>query len=641
MPAPAQGSVRSIVRERFLNVVREVQPANGWKVLVVDSASVKLLSCAVRTLDILEEGVSLVENLEIRRQPMATMEAIYLIAPSEASISKIKEDFQDADKCMYAAAHIYLTSHLPNDLIYSLKQCELLVSRCKTLRELNLEFSSVEAQAYHLGLPEAFNTLYSPMSIAKNALLHSMVERLASLCVTLGEMPNIRYLKRKESGAGSEAAETIAKALSASMSNFEKQVGDKNTWWQPQHAKPATILILDRAVDALSPLMHEYTYQAMVYDIVGVGDGVKDGKYTYTSTNSKGQPVAKEVALNDDDPLWVQLKHMHIADAINHVIDDFNAFLKENKAANLAKGEATDLKDLSEAIKSMPQYKELLSKYSMHIDLTKKCMAQYEKMQLEIVSTQEQNMATKGDVSGKPIEFVHTLEGVLAVVNRADISDEIKLRLIMIFVISQDGVEQGHIDQLILAASLKDPYAAKKAVANLSHLHVKHSKAPELPKSMKDKSLEQMSKLFPFAKSEIDSERRPKDTDVAYDLSRYRPPLQYIMQDALEGKLSEAEFPHAGDTARPAPTSGVTKERPKASWATAKSGVKESDLKKQAARAGPRLIVFVVGGMCYSEVRAAYELTKKYDREVIIGSSEVFAPARYLELLTSLSESPL
>jgi len=27
-------------------------------------------------------------------QPMATMEAIYLIAPSEASISKIKEDFQ-------------------------------------------------------------------------------------------------------------------------------------------------------------------------------------------------------------------------------------------------------------------------------------------------------------------------------------------------------------------------------------------------------------------------------------------------------------------------------------------------------------------------------------------------------------------
>ena len=36
---------------------------------------------------------------------------------------------------------------------------------------------------------------------------------------------------------------------------------------------------------------------------------------------------------------WVQLRHMHIADAINHVIDDFNVFVKDNKAAAIAKGE--------------------------------------------------------------------------------------------------------------------------------------------------------------------------------------------------------------------------------------------------------------------------------------------------------------
>ena len=85
------------MRERFLNVVREVQPANGWKVVVVDAASVKLISSAVRTLDILEEGVSLVENLEIRRQPMPTMEAIYFIEPSDSSVNKIKHDFSDPE----------------------------------------------------------------------------------------------------------------------------------------------------------------------------------------------------------------------------------------------------------------------------------------------------------------------------------------------------------------------------------------------------------------------------------------------------------------------------------------------------------------------------------------------------------------
>jgi hypothetical protein len=324
MVAPSQGSIRAIVRERFLNVVREIQPASGWKVVLVDAASVKLLSCAVRTLDILEEGVSLVENLEIRRQPMPTMEAIYLIEPSESSIGKIKQDFADPENCMYAAAHIYVTSHLANDLVYSLKQCPELVGRCKTLRELNLEFFSIEAQAYQLGLPDAFRAMYSPSSTGKNAVLHSMVDRLATLCVTLGEKPIIRYMKKEDGSVGVDAAETVAKGLAAAMSNFHKQVGDKNTWWQPDHSKPSTLLILDRSVDALSPLLHEFTYQAMVYDVVGVSAG----KYTYKSVNAKGEHVAKDVPLNEDDALWVELRHMHIADAINHVIDDFNRFLR-------------------------------------------------------------------------------------------------------------------------------------------------------------------------------------------------------------------------------------------------------------------------------------------------------------------------
>jgi hypothetical protein len=56
---------------------------------------------------------------------------------------------------------------------------------------------------------------------------------------------------------------------------------------------------------------------------------------------------------------------------------------------------------------------------------------------------------------------------------------------------------------------------------------------------------------------------------------------------------------------------------------------------------GPRLIVVVVGGLAYSEVRAAYELTSKYDRDVIIGSTELLDPSRYLHLLTALSDSSI
>ena len=65
MPAPVSGPVNAIVRERLLSVVREVRTASGYKVVVVDAASVKILSSACRMVDILEEGVSLVSCISV------------------------------------------------------------------------------------------------------------------------------------------------------------------------------------------------------------------------------------------------------------------------------------------------------------------------------------------------------------------------------------------------------------------------------------------------------------------------------------------------------------------------------------------------------------------------------------------------
>ncbi|MGB1600926.1 MAG: hypothetical protein ACPIOQ_49770, partial [Promethearchaeia archaeon] len=59
---------------------------------------------------------------------------------------------------------------------------------------------------------------------------------------------------------------------------------------------------------------------------------------------------------------------------------------------------------------------------------------------------------------------------------------------------------------------------------------------------------------------------------MAYDLSRYRPPLQYLMRDALDGKLPEADFPFAGEPARataaPSAASARSGRGGKASWAS-------------------------------------------------------------------------
>lgn len=50
-----------------------------------------------------------VEDLHKKREPLSSMEAIYLMSPTEESIHILMRDFEHPNRPMYKAAHIYFT----------------------------------------------------------------------------------------------------------------------------------------------------------------------------------------------------------------------------------------------------------------------------------------------------------------------------------------------------------------------------------------------------------------------------------------------------------------------------------------------------------------------------------------------------
>ncbi|KAI8779562.1 protein ROP, partial [Biomphalaria glabrata] len=101
--------------------------------------------------------------------------------------------------------------------------------------------------------------------------------------------------------------------------------------------------------------------------------------------------------------------------------------------------------------------------------------------------------------------------------------------------------------------------------------------------------------------------------------------------DAIEDKLEAKHFPFLSGGANSRPPHTRTSEKCKI-WSVAPGEG------KQSYKSGPRLIVFIIGGVTYSEMRCAYSVTQSAKNwEVLIGATHILTPEGFLSDLRSLS----
>jgi syntaxin-binding protein 1 len=127
--------------------------------------------------------------------------------------------------------------------------------------------------------------------------------------------------------------------------------------------------------------------------------------------------------------------------------------------------------------------------------------------------------------------------------------------------------------------------------------------------------------------------RRERITEQTYQMSRWTPVLKDIIEDSIEDKLDQKHFPFlSGRRDVPGSKAAPTSQR-YGQWH--KDRNQQSNLKNV-----PRLIVFIIGGITYSEMRVAYETTKELKNwEVLVGSDHIITPEGFLSDLRDLSNN--
>ncbi|XP_070795430.1 syntaxin-binding protein 3 isoform X2 [Pituophis catenifer annectens] len=284
----------------------------------------------------------------------------------------------------------------------------------------------------------------------------------------------------------------------------------------------------------------------------------------------------------------------------NDTYKEIPKLMKEVSSKRKATEGKISLNNLAQLMKKMPYFRKQITKQVVHLNIAEDCMNKF-KSNIEKLCKVEQDLALGTDVEGQKVkDSMRVLLPVL--INKSHDSYD-KIRAILLYIFSTNGTTQENLDKLIQNVQIEND---SNMINNWKYLGV-----PVLTTSATQRR----------------SSRRNRSSEGTFQLSRWTPIVKDIMEDAIENKLDSKEWPYCSQCPAPWNGSGAVSARhkPKTSYLDERKG-------------GAKLIVFVIGGITYSETRCAYEVSQAYKScEVIIGSTHTVTPKRLLDDVKALT----
>ena len=387
-------SLRYLTTNRMIDdlIENSLQLAqDSFTLIIVDSYSAKLLSNYLTMTDILNKGIFSVESIYNTRQNFPNYNAIYFISPTENSINLLKKDFLNKPK--YKQILIYFT-HKIEENIFNLLIINNIIKRTILCKELNLSFFIKENNVFDFNFESGLK-IFTLDDINKENLIKSISYRLFSVCSTLKFFPYIQYQNNSK----------LCCRLCEILENLLQEFGrTKNL------QRNGILLLTDRTYDPMTPLLHDYVYEPLVYDIfsdkinkndeidVNFENEAQNNNIINTNSN-ENKKVKKILKLSDKYELWNSYKLLHFAHVLEKISEDIENFQASDLSKVKKKNDSVNLDDMANIITKMSSYKlksaELSNNYYLAKELkeliSKNFIKEIIKLEQQIVTGESEN----------------------------------------------------------------------------------------------------------------------------------------------------------------------------------------------------------------------------------------------------------
>lgn len=463
-----------------------------------------------------------------------------------------------------------------------------------------------------------------------------MADRLVTVFQTMKEYPSIRYRAALPPGdeypTGLESRLLLCQRLAVEV--YDRLMGLQKKGLIPER-ETCDLIIMDRGLDPVAPIIHEWTYEAMTHDLLETSPVLNGKIFTFDSQQQGGGRERKEHALDDRDATFRDVRHRHFAAATVKITDALNELRFKSRVGSRPTELADmDLKTMGKLVQALPQYRDQLAELSVHIELASILNRIVEQKHLTVVGKLEQELVY-GDANSKDVISYFTSNQVMQPIE--------KVRLLMCYCAThQEKLDATRLAQWQKIARITT--ADMVAIINLEYLGI------PVCKRAKSNGLASTMTFGRKRKRAIRKDREPDEDAAQFQLTRFVPLMAEVVEDAVQGKLSQDEYPYV----RPPPTTPlanaayINTSTPLAGVASFRTvGKSTLKLKRNTPEKladgigrGSRVYAFVIGGFTYSELRSAHRLTAKLGRDVMVGGTSVVTPEKFMKQLCALGEIP-
>lgn len=526
-----------------------------------------IVSTAITQSALLKHEVFLIDRLDNpAREKMRHLRCLCFVRPSPDSIQLLIDELRDPK---YGEYNIYFSNIIRKSSLERLAEADDH-EVVKAVQEYFADYVVInpDLMSLNLGYPKQRLWSHSPDLWNSDALQRS-AEGIIALLLSLKKNPLIRYEKN------SLMAKKLATEVRYQLTQEEQLFDFRKT------DTPPILLILDRRDDPITPLLTQWTYQAMVHELLGISNGRVD-----LSSVLDVRPELKEIALSQDqDPFFKKNMYQNFGDLggnIKEYVEQYQARTKSNM-------QIESIADMKRFVEDYPEFRKLSGNVSKHVTLVGELSRRVGEDNLLDVSELEQSLVCNDN---------HTsdLRTLQTMIQSPRVPSPNKLRLVALYALRYSKTSNNALPILLDLLSAAGNIQPNR-INIIPKLLTYHHSLQSAPVAGGFTDLFESTSFF----SSITRDRfRPlKGVENVY--TQHSPRLEATLQNLIKGRLKELQYPFLEGA-------GHTRDKPQ------------------------DIVVFMVGGCTYEEAKMVAQVNASSPGvRVVLGATNVHNSETFLD----------